>query len=91
MFQSSPGTLAGCDARQRDDGAYYRTFQSSPGTLAGCDDLPGRIARLRHHVSILTRHAGRVRLVPHTPYAPSNKFQSSPGTLAGCDQSTVSG
>ena len=92
-------------------GVRHLTFQSSPGTLAGCDlrvrcplalehdvsILTRHAGRVRHEdmmdpvlaklVSILTRHAGRVRRCTNTAAVrPAISFQSSPGTLAGCDR-----
>ncbi len=36
-FQSSPGTLAGCNDQRTQDIERLQQFQSSPGTLAGCN------------------------------------------------------
>ncbi len=63
----------------------HARFQSSPGTLTGCDEGKGYVAACLARVSILTRHADRVRPHDISGCLATYKFQSSPGTLTGCD------
>ncbi len=86
VFQSSPGTLTGCNSLGRRSGADSTPFQSSPGTLTGCNGAGfgagSGTGMFQSSPGTLT--GCNARLI--AAIAPALfVFQSSPGTLTGCN------
>ncbi len=87
-FQSSPGSVAGCDGSQPRSCISSRMFQSSPGSVAGCDAFPlvfpwWRKKCFNPHPA---RWPGATSSCPMAPATARCEFQSSPGSVAGCDK-----